>query len=114
MVYCRTARAMHRHKIGADTDNLSARTSIPDEFADDPILGQYICSITLMPIRYPLRDPRTGHLYEAHAIIGWLERNPTSPLTRAPLHSDELERVPEIEQIIVRRLRELHRSSEDF
>lgn len=106
--YIGLVRQNHRDRMASDdVKDLEKRGTIPGEFHDDEVFSQYICPITLCPIRYPLRDPRTGHLYEAHAIIGWLERSPTSPLTRASLRTEDLEKVPEIQDRIERRLREL-------
>ena len=113
LAYIVDARTAHATRVAGDEEDLTARATIPDEYEEDEVFSQYICPITQVPIRYPRRDPQTGHIYEAHAIIGWLELNPTSPLTRSPLTPAELEEVPEIQAQIETRLRELQRDVAD-
>ena len=46
-------------------------------------------SCLICPITFPLfQDPvvaEDGHTYERNAIIEWIQRNETSPLTREPI-----------------------------
>jgi hypothetical protein len=57
---------------------------IPKKWHQDPILSQFQCLILHEPIRYPVKDLFGKGLYEKAALIQWLAKNPTSPLTRAP------------------------------
>lgn len=102
----------HRRRMDGDASHLRAGTysafsTIPEAFHEDPILSQYICPITLCPIRYPLRDPVIGHIYEAHAILAWVTNNHTSPLTRNRLEPGDLQQVPGLQARIAARLRNL-------
>jgi hypothetical protein len=78
---------------------------IPEEFHEDPIFAGNICPITLCPIRHPLRDPTTGTIYEARALIAWVVQHQNSPTSRRPLRERDLQPVPELEARIVERLR---------
>lgn len=49
----------------------------------------YLCSITGDLMQDPVIDPE-GNSYERAAIVEWLSRNPTSPVTRAPLTQADL------------------------
>ncbi len=98
-------RAVQQQELA--TNLLIDRTTIPTEYATDPVLSQYTCTITHEPIRYVRRDPHTGTLYEAYAIIAWIERAGTSPLARCRLTVGELQEVPDIQAQIDNRLREL-------
>jgi hypothetical protein len=49
----------------------------------------YICPITGLIMRDPVLTPDGSH-YERQALLRWLETNPTSPLTRAPLKPKDL------------------------
>jgi len=81
--------------------------AIPEQYSDDPIFSQYICPITCEPIRHYMKDPNGGHGYEREAILEWLERSSTSPLTRQLLFARDLVEVPSIQQEIDGRLKEL-------
>lgn len=48
-----------------------------------------VCPITGERLRDPVVDPE-GNTYERSAILDWLSRNATSPLTRNPLRIDQL------------------------
>jgi len=49
----------------------------------------FICPITQVKMIDPVMDPE-GHSYERKAIMEWLKRNKTSPVTRSPLDSTTL------------------------
>lgn len=49
----------------------------------------YLCPLTQEVMRDPVIDPE-GNSYERSAIVDWLSRNPTSPMTRTPLHAGQL------------------------
>ncbi|MGB1600864.1 MAG: U-box domain-containing protein, partial [Promethearchaeia archaeon] len=51
--------------------------------------ASFRCPITGELMREPVVDPE-GHTYEKSAIMGWLERNTTSPMTRTYLTADML------------------------
>eukprot|EP00500_Bicosoecida_sp_ms1_P004821 CAMPEP_0203814586 /NCGR_PEP_ID=MMETSP0115-20131106/5372_1 /ASSEMBLY_ACC=CAM_ASM_000227 /TAXON_ID=33651 /ORGANISM="Bicosoecid sp, Strain ms1" /LENGTH=621 /DNA_ID=CAMNT_0050723467 /DNA_START=34 /DNA_END=1896 /DNA_ORIENTATION=+ len=55
--------------------------------ADDE--DMYVCPLTHEVMRDPVIDPE-GNSYERSAIEDWLSRNPTSPITRAPLRRGQL------------------------
>jgi hypothetical protein len=80
---------------------------IPEYLEEDPIFQELICPITMYPIRYPLRDPTSGTIYEAVALITWVTTRETSPLTRAHLTMNMLEPCPEEQERINNRLTEL-------
>lgn len=79
---------------------------IPPEFHDDQIFGQHTCAITLEPVRFPVSDPTTNNraVYEKSAIEAWLQNNPTSPLSRSPLHPAQLIARRDLQTVIERRL----------
>lgn len=51
--------------------------------------GMLICPITHEPIMDPLVDPE-GFAYERAAIMSWVSRHQTSPMTRSRLSTDQL------------------------
>lgn len=55
---------------------------IPDRWVEDRILKQFICVITKTPIREAIKDPTTKDMYDKSAILKWVRRNPSSPITR--------------------------------
>jgi hypothetical protein len=48
-----------------------------------------VCPITLKRFRKPVVGP-DGYTYERSAIVKWVERNGTSPMTRQPMRVDQL------------------------
>ena len=48
-----------------------------------------LCPITCEPLVDPATD-HEGNTYERDAIVEWLLRNPTSPLSRSPLAAGQL------------------------
>ena len=107
--YTSAARSRFYELRQREFADLPEREAIPIELEDDPVLSQYICPITQTVIRHPVIDPVTHTLYERDAILGWIQINPTSPLTRIALSADDLLEVPEIQQIIDDRLETLQR-----
>jgi superfamily II DNA or RNA helicase len=55
------------------------------------------CPITMDVPRDPVRDRIDGTVYDRHAIIAWLSRHHTSPMTRRPMTVADLER-PQVVQ----------------
>ena len=61
---------------------MSSTASTPEEF---------ICPISMSVMIHPLRCTKTGHHFERETIMEWLYRGNTKcPLTRQPLHTDDL------------------------
>lgn len=58
--------------------------------SDDPILRDYICSISHQIVTDPVRSPE-GHIFERKEIEKWLEKSETSPMTRSPLTKEMLQ-----------------------
>ena len=65
-----------------------ARVDTEDEKEDDDH-SALVCPITCEPIVDPVVDPE-GFAYERHAILSWVVRHQTSPMTRSPLLAHEL------------------------
>ena len=65
--------------------------SIDMEFVDKtiPVPSEYICPITLCLMSHPLMS-KTGMRYERSAILAWLVKSNTCPMTRQPLHLSQL------------------------
>ena len=55
--------------------------------ADDPILKQFQCAISLATPRFPVIDPNGVTLYDSRNLSKWVYKNGTSPATRLPLNS---------------------------
>lgn len=68
-----------------------------DEEANIP--AGMICPILLQIMRNPVVDP-DGHSYDRNAIVEWLRRKSTSPITRQPLRADQLVPNRALEEII--------------
>ena len=49
----------------------------------------FVCRITGEVMKDPVIDPE-GNSYERSAIISWLQRSATSPVTRTPLSPSDL------------------------
>ena len=49
-----------------------------------------ICPITLQPVLIPMEDTTSGHIYECDAIMAWVYRKHSSPLTRKQLFLTDL------------------------
>lgn len=60
---------------------------IPAAYANNPVFTQYVCSITLDVIRYPvaIQNGQTTNYYEIRDLYAWVLVNGTDPLTRQPL-----------------------------
>ena len=85
----------YREKYRANRDReirlaFAERETIPEDFEDDEVLSQYICPITLCPIRYAVIDPTTNTMYERAAIEAWIDANHSSPTSRRPLERESL------------------------
>ncbi len=78
---------------------------IPELFAGDEELARHTCPITLEPIRFAMRSRiNPEHVYEANAILTWVQARGTSPLTRAALTVNDLEPAQDIQDMINARL----------
>ena len=55
--------------------------------ADDPILKQFQCAISLATPRFPIVDPNGVTLYDTRNLSKWVSKNGTSPATRLPMDS---------------------------
>jgi hypothetical protein len=64
-------------------------SSVPVTAEPAEVPASCICPITGEPMRDPVVD-REGNTYERAAIVDWLRRNPTSPITRNPLSVHDL------------------------
>lgn len=67
-------------------ERLASAAMDPEEDDDPNIL---VCPITCEPIIDPVVDPE-GFAYERNAILSWVTRHQTSPMTRSPLMAHEL------------------------
>ena len=79
---------------------LRERDVIPRCFAEDRVLSQHICPITMMPIRHPVVDPATNTMYERFAIERWIDERGTSPLSNTPLRRESLVPAEETQRAI--------------
>lgn len=71
--------------------DLRALPRIPQVLHQDTLFQQFVCPITLEPIRDPVKDPTNGiTLYERGAILNWLQINQVSPITKQPLSPHQL------------------------
>lgn len=62
----------------------------PEDSGDDVTApDDFICPITQQVFRDPVQD-LFGHTYERAAILSWLSRNGTCPMTRKPMRASEL------------------------
>ena len=78
---------------------------IPSRFHNDAVFSQYICPITLHPIRDPLRDPISRQVYEKLALQLWVTSRGTAPHDPdRHLTLNELEERPFLKSQITRRL----------
>lgn len=77
---------------------------IPEALQNDPVLKRYICPISLSPIRYPVGDPNGVTIYDFPNIVQALRVNPVSPVTRRPLHVEQLIPKPALLALINSRL----------
>lgn len=91
-----------QHQYG--NTSLLALSEIPEPLHNDPFLQQYICAITLAPIRNPILDPNGKTLYDKEAISKWIQTNHNSPVTRAPLKAVQLKEDVETKAVIEERL----------
>jgi hypothetical protein len=83
------------------------RASIPENLHEHFYLKQFVCVITMCPIREIVMDPNGVAHYEKWAIRDWIRRKRTSPVTRAPLRMDQLIQLPDIQANIDRYIEEL-------
>lgn len=59
-----------------------SNTTVPEHF---------ICPLTLQVMEQPVKNTKTGHVFESIAILQWIySGNPTCPLTRQALRPTDL------------------------
>lgn len=92
---------------GADADDVvfdDDYDGIPEAHHSNPIFSALICPITQEPIRFPVTAPNSlggpDHHFERKAILKWLSRKNTNPVTNLPLHVDELKENDQMRQVI--------------
>jgi hypothetical protein len=84
-----------QYGTNAPSVNFSANyQGIPSQYHDNAVFSQFICPITLEPIRYPVTAPNRlagpDHHFERKAILVWLRNHATNPVNQAPLHVYDL------------------------
>lgn len=62
----------------------------PMEFEEKDIPEEFKCCITMAIMHDPVIDINDGRSYEREAILLWVQKNGTSPLTREPLNKRDL------------------------
>lgn len=87
-----------------DPVNLLALPYIPQSLEHDLLFSKLVCPITQRPIRHPVGDPNGITVYERDMMIQVLRRDPRSPITRAPLHPEDLRPLPRLQALIDDRL----------
>lgn len=96
-------RTYHREK-------LREFSSISDQYYEDPVLKEFICPLTLAPIRFPCTTP-LGFVYECEIILSWLDNgNAVYPGRRTPLKVEDLSFDGDLYIKIKNRIQELQRS----
>ena len=104
------AQNIQNAEVQDENEGLDLRllSVIPAPLHGDAVFSKFICPISQLPIRDPVRDPTTvGNakvLYEREVILRWLQINPTSPYTMEPLEPDELIECPALKLVIDDRL----------
>lgn len=87
--------------IRAIVECFSPLEKIPTALGEDEFFKKNTCPILDEPLRFPVRDRNHPmHVYEKRAILEWLERNPTSPLTRETLTVEDLIACDELQKEI--------------
>ncbi|MBI5346064.1 MAG: hypothetical protein HZB76_02855, partial [Chlamydiae bacterium] len=86
--------------------NYKAMATIPAHLHNDPVLRSIaICSLTQQPTRDPVREPRTGRIFEREAITSFINLNHTSPRNPAiPLRVEDLVDCPALKTLIENQL----------
>lgn len=84
--------------------NLVDLPFIPQGLHNDAIFSRFQCPITLIPIRDPVGDPNGVTVYERTAIVDWINAHGNSPMTRQPLHVNQLVPRPMLRALIDQRL----------
>ena len=106
--FCQEYREKYRVKRDQEIRLAFAeRETIPEDFEYDDVIEQYICPITLCPIRYAVIDPTTSTMYDRAAIETWIDINHSSPTSRLCLERVDLVPATEIQAIIDNRLQHL-------
>jgi hypothetical protein len=96
----RQSRRVLRERENGQRLPLIERNTIERASFDDAVLSQRCCPITEEPIRHVAIDPHSGRMYERAAIVAWIERHHTSPLTTEPLRTEDLLSSAETQLII--------------
>ncbi|CAF0725264.1 unnamed protein product [Adineta steineri] len=85
-------RPRSRHVVSENvlqTASAPPRTRTPSPTENFPVSSGLVCPITKSVFRNPVIGP-DGHTYERDAIVPWVEREETSPMTREPLSVSKL------------------------
>jgi len=72
----------------------------------DDIIELLTCPIT-QEITADIVQTPSRHLYDRHALVNWIKKNQTCPLTRAELYIDDLKERDDILPDIITRIKEL-------
>lgn len=87
--------------------NFIQRDTIPMFLHEDRQLAQNICPISLLPIRHPASIRGEKQVYERVDLEESLNRNPSSPFTRAAVTVNDIIDLPLVQRQINHRLRYL-------
>ncbi len=78
-----------RQFITSMTSMTSMTTTTTNNTFSEDVLQSLTCSITGMIMKDPVQG-NDGNTYERRAIVEWLNRNQTSPITREPMTINNL------------------------
>jgi len=91
-----SSRDSSNHKINIEMTDVNRDNQymhpndLPEGDCDEDLPPEdFICPITQQIFRDPVQD-LFGHTYERIAILSWLSRNGTCPMTRKPMRASEL------------------------
>lgn len=99
---CKEAWKVLTHQERVD---LLKRETIPAPFYEDDVFSQYICPLTGLPIRHPVKEPDSTILYEKDAISRFIDLHHTSPSTGKALTKEELLPARDEQELIDNRLK---------
>jgi U-box domain len=86
-----TNRRYYEPQIFLFTMNTSTNTMDLSSCSVNSPPEEFICPISMSVMTNPLRHKKTGHVFERASIMNWIFLgNLVCPLTRQPLHTDDL------------------------